>query len=166
MIAGIKDVHDAKVGDTVTHAKHGAAEPLPGYKEVKPMVYSGLYPTDSEEFENLRDALEKFHLNDSALILSGGNFRCTWFRLQCGFLGLLHMEIVQERLFREYNQSIITTLPNVEYLVYKRDNEKIVVDNPALMPPVGDIEYVEGTLCKSADSLPERICRQHYETGY
>jgi GTP-binding protein LepA len=154
LIAGIKDVHDAKVGDTVTHAKHSAAEPLPGYKEVKPMVYSGLYPTDSEEFENLRDALEKFHLNDSALIYQAETSAALGFGFRCGFLGLLHMEIVQERLFREYNQSIITTLPNVEYLVYKRDNEKIVVDNPALMPPVGDIEYVEEPYVKAQIVCP------------
>ncbi|MGE5845342.1 MAG: translation elongation factor 4 [Ignavibacteria bacterium] len=154
LIAGIKDVHDAKVGDTVTHAKHSAAEPLPGYKEVKPMVYSGLYPTDSEEFENLRDALEKFHLNDSALIYQAETSAALGFGFRCGFLGLLHMEIVQERLFREYNQSIITTLPNVEYLVYKRNNEKIVVDNPALMPPVGDIEYVEEPYVKAQIVCP------------
>lgn len=154
LIAGIKDVHDAKVGDTVTHAKHSAAEPLPGYKEVKPMVYSGLYPTDSEEFENLRDALEKFHLNDSALIYQAETSAALGFGFRCGFLGLLHMEIVQERLFREYNQSIITTLPNVEYLVYKKNNEKIVVDNPALMPPVGDIEYVEEPYVKAQIVCP------------
>jgi len=154
LIAGIKDVHDAKVGDTVTHAKHSAAEPLPGYKEVKPMVYSGLYPTDSEEFENLRDALEKFHLNDSALIYQAETSAALGFGFRCGFLGLLHMEIVQERLFREYNQSIITTLPNVEYLVYKRDKEKIVVDNPALMPQVGDIEYVEEPYVKAQIVCP------------
>jgi GTP-binding protein LepA len=154
LIAGIKDVHDAKVGDTVTHVKHSAAEPLPGYKEVKPMVYSGLYPTDSEEFENLRDALEKFHLNDSALIYQAETSAALGFGFRCGFLGLLHMEIVQERLFREYNQSIITTLPNVEYFVYKRNNEKIVVDNPALMPPVGNIEYVEEPYVKAQIVCP------------
>ncbi|HVO76004.1 MAG TPA: translation elongation factor 4 [Ignavibacteriaceae bacterium] len=154
LIAGIKDVHDAKVGDTVTHAKHAASEPLPGYKEVKPMVYSGLYPTDSEEFENLRDALEKFHLNDSALVYQPETSAALGFGFRCGFLGLLHMEIVQERLFREYNQSIITTLPNVEYLVYKRNNEKIVVDNPALMPLLGDIEYVEEPYVKAQIVCP------------
>ncbi len=154
LIAGIKDVHDAKVGDTVTHAKHSAAEQLPGYKEVKPMVYSGLYPTDSDEFENLRDALEKFHLNDSALIYQPETSAALGFGFRCGFLGLLHMEIVQERLFREYNQSIITTLPNVEYHVYKKKNEKIIVDNPAVMPPVGDIEYVEEPYVKAQIVCP------------
>ncbi|MEO8398376.1 MAG: translation elongation factor 4 [Ignavibacteriaceae bacterium] len=154
LIAGIKDVHDAKVGDTVTHAKNGAKEPLPGYKEVKPMVYSGLYPTDSDDFEDLRDALEKFRLNDSALIYQPETSAALGFGFRCGFLGLLHMEIVQERLLREYNQSIITTLPNVEYYVYKKNSEKIVVDNPALMPPVGDIENIEEPYVKAQIVCP------------
>lgn len=143
LIAGIKDVHEAKVGDTVTHLKNGAAEPLPGYKAVKPMVYSGLYPTNSDEFENLRDALDKFRLNDSALVYQPETSAALGFGFRCGFLGLLHMEIVQERLLREYGQSIITTLPNVEYYVYTKKGEKIVVDNPAEMPPIGEIDRVE-----------------------
>ncbi len=154
VIGGIKDVHDTKVGDTITHARGGAKEPLPGYKEVKPMVYSGLYPTDSEEFEDLRDALEKFRLNDSALIFQPETSAALGFGFRCGFLGLLHMEIVQERLFREYNQSIITTLPNVEYYVYKKNGEKIVVDNPATMPAVGDIDYVEEPYVKAQIVCP------------
>ncbi len=143
LIAGIKDVHEAKVGDTVTHVRNGAAHPLPGYKTVKPMVYSGLYPTDSDEFENLRDALEKFRLNDSALVYQPETSAALGFGFRCGFLGLLHMEIVQERLLREYGQSIITTLPNVEYYVFTKNGEKINVDNPAEMPAVGDIDRVE-----------------------
>lgn len=154
LIAGIKDVHDAKVGDTVTHAKNGAAKPLPGYKEVKPMVYSGIYPTNSEDFEDLRDALEKFRLNDSALVYQPETSAALGFGFRCGFLGLLHMEIVQERLLREYNQSIITTLPNVEYHVIKKNNEKIIVDNPALMPTIGDIEKIEEPYVKSEIVLP------------
>ena len=154
LIAGIKDVHDIKVGDTVTHVKGGVKEPLPGYKVVKPMVYSGLYPTNSEEFEDLRDALEKFKLNDSALIYQPETSAALGFGFRCGFLGLLHMEIVQERLFREYNQSIITTLPNVEYYVYKTNGEKIVVDNPALMPPVGEIDYIEEPYVKAQIVTP------------
>ena len=154
LIAGIKDVHDTKVGDTVTHTKGGVKEPLPGYKAVKPMVYSGLYPTDSEEFENLRDALEKFRLNDSALIYQPETSAALGFGFRCGFLGLLHMEIVQERLLREYNQSIITTLPNVEYYVFKNNGEKVVVDNPALMPPVGEIDYVEEPYVKAQIVVP------------
>ena len=157
LIAGSKDVHDTKVGDTVTHVKNGASEPLPGYKIVKPMVYSGLYPTDSDEFENLRDALEKFRLNDSALVYQPETSAALGFGFRCGFLGMLHMEIVQERLLREYGQSIITTLPNVEYQVYKKNGEKIVVDNPAEMPAVGDIDHVEEPYVKS-----QIICPSEY----
>ncbi len=154
LISGIKEVHNIKVGDTVTHAKFGAEQPLPGYKDVKPMVYSGLYPTDADEFEDLRDALEKFRLNDSALIYQPETSAALGFGFRCGFLGLLHMEIVQERLLREYNQSIITTLPNVEYYVYNRKNEKLVVDNPAEMPPIGDIERVEEPYVKAQIVCP------------
>ena len=157
LIANIKDVHDTKVGDTITHLRDGAAEPLHGYKEVKPMVYSGLYPTVSDEFEDLRDALEKFRLNDSALIYQPETSAALGFGFRCGFLGLLHMEIVQERLYREYNQSIITTLPNVEYKVYKKDNTVIVVDNPAEMPPVGEIDYIEEPYVKA-----QIICPSEY----
>ncbi len=154
LISGIKEVKNAKVGDTVTHSKDGAAEPLPGYKEVKPMVYSGLYPTNSEDFEDLRDALDKFRLNDSALIYQPETSVALGFGFRCGFLGLLHMEIVQERLLREYDQSIITTLPNVEYYVYNKKNKKIIVDNPAEMPPVGEIEYVEEPYIKAQIVTP------------
>jgi GTP-binding protein LepA len=154
LISGIKDVHNIKVGDTVTHAKNGSEHPLPGYKDVKPMVYSGLYPTDADEFEDLRDALEKFRLNDSALIYQPETSVALGFGFRCGFLGLLHMEIVQERLLREYNQSIITTLPNVEYYVYNKKNEKLIVDNPAMMPSVGDIERIEEPYVKAQIVCP------------
>ena len=154
LIAGIKDVHDTKVGDTITHVRNGAAEPLPGYKDVKPMVYSGLYPTDADDFEDLRDALDKFRLNDSALIYQPETSAALGFGFRCGFLGLLHMEIVQERLLREYNQSIITTLPNVEYYVYTKKGEKVVVDNPAEMPPVGNIDKVEEPYMKAQIVTP------------
>ena len=154
LISGIKEVHNIKVGDTVTHAKNGAAHALPGYKDVKPMVYSGLYPTDADEFEDLRDALEKFRLNDSALIYQPETSVALGFGFRCGFLGLLHMEIVQERLLREYNQSIITTLPNVEYYVYNKKNEKIIVDNPAMMPSVGDIDRIEEPFVKAQIVCP------------
>lgn len=154
LIAGIKDVHDTKVGDTVTHVKNSANDPLPGYKNVKPMVYSGLYPTDADEFENLRDALDKFRLNDSALIYQPETSVALGFGFRCGFLGLLHMEIVQERLLREYGQSIITTLPNVEYYVYTKKGEKTVVDNPAEMPAIGNIEYIEEPYMKAQIVTP------------
>ena len=154
LISGIKDVKFAKVGDTVTLAKNGAAKPLPGYKEVKPMVYSGLYPTNSDDYEGLRDALEKFRLNDSALVYQPETSAALGFGFRCGFLGLLHMEIVQERLHREYDQSIITTLPNVEYYVYDKSGEKIVVDNPAEMPTIGDIDRIEEPYIKAQIVTP------------
>ncbi len=154
LIAGVKDVHDTKVGDTVTHLRGGAEHPLPGYKEIKPMVFSGLYPTDSDDYENLREALEKFQLNDSALVFTPETSAALGFGFRCGFLGMLHMEIVQERLEREFNQSIVTTLPNVEYWVFKRDGEKIIVDNPADMPAPGDIEHVEEPYVKAQIVTP------------
>ena len=165
LISGVKEVHDIKVGDTVTQAKNGANKPLPGYKEVKPMVYSGLYPTDADEFEDLRDALEKFRLNDSALIYQPETSAALGFGFRCGFLGLLHMEIVQERLLREYNQSIITTLPNVEYYVYNKKGEKIVVDNPAMMPPVGDIEQIEEPYVKAQIVCPSEYVSNIMKLG-
>ena len=154
LIAGIKDVRDTKVGDTITHVRNGAKSPLPGYKDVKPMVYSGLYPTDSDDFEDLRDALEKFCLNDSALIYQPETSAALGFGFRCGFLGLLHMEIVQERLLREHGQSIITTLPNVEYIVFTKKGEKITVDNPAEMPAVGNIDRVEEPYMKAQIVTP------------
>lgn len=154
LIAGIKDVRYTKVGDTVTHSRNGADKPLPGYKEVKPMVYSGLYPTDSDDYEGLRDALEKFRLNDSALVYQPETSAALGFGFRCGFLGMLHMEIVQERLHREYDQTIITTLPNVEYYVYNKRGERIVVDNPAEMPHIGDIERIEEPYIKAQIVTP------------
>lgn len=154
LISGIKDVHETKVGDTITHFKNGADERLPGYKEVKPMVYSGLYPTNTEDFEDLRDALDKYRLNDSSLVYEPETSAALGFGFRCGFLGLLHMEIVQERLFREFQQAIITTLPNVEYVVTKKNGEKIIVDNPDHMPSPGDIDYVEEPYVKAQIVAP------------
>jgi len=157
VIAGIKDVHETKVGDTITTAKNGAEAPLPGYKEVKPMVYSGLYPTNTEDYEDLRDALDKFKLNDSALVYVPETSAALGFGFRCGFLGMLHMEIVQERLEREYNQAIINTLPNVEYYVYLKTGELKVVDNPAEMPPIGDIEKIEEPYVKAQIVCPSEF---------
>ncbi|MCA0387883.1 MAG: translation elongation factor 4 [Bacteroidetes bacterium] len=154
IIGGIKDVKDTKVGDTITHSKGGAEDPLPGYQEIKPMVYSGLYPTNTEDFEDLRDALDKYILNDASLIYEPETSAALGFGFRCGFLGLLHMEIVQERLFREFDQAIITTLPNVEYIVYKRNGEKIVVDNPDHMPPAGDIDIIQEPYVKAQIVTP------------
>ena len=154
VIAGIKDVKETRVGDTITHARNGAAEPLPGYQEIKPMVYSGLYPSNSEDYESLRDAIEKLQLNDSALVFVPETSAALGFGFRCGFLGMLHMEIVQERLEREYNQNIVTTMPNVEYHVYKKNGEKVVVDNPAEMPEVGEIERIEEPFVKAQIVVP------------
>ncbi len=154
LIAGIKDVHDTKVGDTITTVNNSATEPLPGYKEVKPMVFSGLYPTNTDDFEELRDSLEKLRLNDASLIFQPETSSALGFGFRCGFLGLLHMEIIQERLEREYNQTLITTVPNVEYNVTKTDGVLVKVDNPADMPPVGNIEKIEEPYIKAQIITP------------
>lgn len=154
LIAGAKDVHDTKVGDTVTNADRAASEPLPGYKSVKPMVFSGLYPSVSEEFENLRDALEKLRMNDASLTFEPETSTALGFGFRCGFLGLLHMEIVQERLEREYDQTIITTVPNVEYRVTKRHGEVALVDNPAFMPSAEPVEKIEEPFVKAQIITP------------
>ncbi|MBL0174935.1 MAG: elongation factor 4 [Ignavibacteria bacterium] len=144
MIAGVKDVADTNVGDTITHADRPAAEPLPGYKVVKPMVFSGLYPTASEQYEELRDALAKLKLNDSSILYEPETSVALGFGFRCGFLGLLHMEIVQERLEREFNQTIINTVPNVEYVVVAKESlNRLVIDNPSLMPELGKIDHIE-----------------------
>lgn len=143
VIANIKDVHDTKVGDTITNAKSPCLQPLPGYKEVKPMVFSGLYPTNAEDFEDLKDSLDKLKLNDAAITYVPETSAALGFGFRCGFLGMLHMEIIQERLEREFNQSIVTTMPNVEYIVYTKKGERLIIDNPAQMPDPGQIEKIE-----------------------
>jgi len=143
LIPGARDVHDTKVGDTLTHTERPAPEPLPGYKEAKPMVFAGLYPVNADNFAELRDSLEKLRMNDASLIFEPESSVALGFGFRAGFLGLLHMEIVQERLEREYKQELITTAPNVEYRVVKIDNSIVLVDNPAFMPLIGDIERVE-----------------------
>ena len=143
LICSIKDVRDAKVGDTVTLADVSAKERLSGYKDVKPMVFSGLYPVNSDEFEDLRESLEKLSLNDASLVYTPETSAALGFGFRCGFLGLLHMEIIQERLEREYKVNIITTVPNVEYRVVSTDGETSVVDNPSRMPDAGSIQQIE-----------------------
>ena len=144
IIAGIKELQAAKVGDTVTQIKTGtggaaatATEPLPGFKEIQPQVFAGLYPTEASEYDSLRDALEKLKLNDSSLHYEPEVSQALGFGFRCGFLGLLHMEIVQERLEREFDQDLITTAPSVVYQVVKSDGEVIMVENPSKMPDVG-----------------------------
>ncbi|MEI6638627.1 MAG: translation elongation factor 4 [Chlorobium sp.] len=143
LICSIKDVKDAKVGDTVTLVENPAHERLAGYKEVKPMVFSGLYPINSNEFEDLRESLEKLALNDASLVYTPETSVALGFGFRCGFLGLLHMEIIQERLEREYGVNIITTVPNVEYRVVMTNGEIVVVDNPSKMPETGRLSLVE-----------------------
>jgi GTP-binding protein LepA len=143
LIANIKDVNDSKVGDTVTSVTHPAIEPLAGYKNVKPMVFSGIYPSAADDFELLRDSLSKLKLNDAALFFEPETSVALGFGFRCGFLGMLHLEIVQERLEREYNLSIVTTVPNVEYEVYLTNGDVVLVDNPAAMPDTVKIDYVE-----------------------
>ncbi|RMH61676.1 MAG: elongation factor 4 [Calditrichaeota bacterium] len=143
LITGAKNVRDTKVGDTVTHTKNPADEPLKGYKDVKPMVFSGIYPIISEDFEDLRDALEKLSLNDSALVYVPETSKALGFGFRCGFLGLLHMEIIQERLEREYDLSIINTVPNVVYRVHLTNGDIKEIDNPADLPNAGVIQKIE-----------------------
>ncbi len=143
LISGAKDVHDTKVGDTITLTKNPALKPLFKYKEIRPMVYSGIYPISSEDFEQLRESLDKLYLNDSSLTFEPETSQALGFGFRCGFLGLLHMEIVQERLEREYNVSIINTVPNVVYHVYTTSGEKIEIENPTKMPEAGNIDYIK-----------------------
>jgi GTP-binding protein LepA len=154
IIANVKDVHDTKVGDTITLVDNPAAEPLPGYKEAKPMVFSGMFPSNSDDFGELRDALDKLKLNDASLIFEPESSVALGFGFRAGFLGLLHMEIVRERLEREYNQHLINTVPNVEYRVTKTDKGVLFVDNPALMPDAGKIEKVEEPFVKAQIITP------------
>jgi len=156
-ISGVKEVRDTKVGDTIMDASRLAAGPLPGYREVKSMVFSGVFPTVTEQYEELRAALERLKLNDSSLRYEPESSTALGFGFRCGFLGLLHMEIVQERLSREYNIDILTTVPNVEYWVFKTDGEKMAVDNPALMPPPGDIDHVEEPFIRAQIITPSEF---------
>ena len=141
--AGVKDVSDTRVGDTITMAREGATEPLPGFVAVKPMVFSGLFPAIAEDYTELRDALEKLKLNDASLAFTPETSSALGFGFRCGFLGMLHMEIITERLSREYDQAIINTVPNVEYFAYTIKGERVVVDSPSDMPEAGKIDHVE-----------------------
>lgn len=141
--ASIKNVSDTKVGDTVTDADNPADEPLPGYKEVNPMVYCGLYPADGAKYPDLRDALEKLQLNDAALKFEPETSIALGFGFRCGFLGLLHLEIIQERLEREYNLDLVTTAPSVIYKIYKENGEVIDLTNPTNLPDPSEIEHME-----------------------
>jgi GTP-binding protein LepA len=155
LAAAIKTVENARVGDTITLAKNPAAEPLPGYTEAKPMVFCGLFPTDADQYADLKDALEKLKLNDAALSFDPETSSAMGFGFRCGFLGLLHMEIVQERLEREYNLDLITTAPSVVYRVTLVDGEVIEVDNPSQLPPPQQRTKIEEPYIKVEMITPE-----------
>ncbi len=154
--ANIRSVHDTKVGDTITHAlpSRQSTDALPGFKDVKPMVFAGIFPTDSSDYPALRDALEKLHLNDAAFNFEPDSSEALGFGFRCGFLGLLHMEIIQERLEREFNLDLITTAPSVVYQVYKTDGTQVRVDNPAKLPLAQYVERIEEPYVKMAIHVP------------
>ena len=147
--ASLKNVKDPRVGDTVTNAAHPCAEPLPGYKKVNPMVYCGLYPADGAKYPDLRDALEKLQLNDASLQFEPETSIALGFGFRCGFLGLLHLEIIQERLEREYNLDLVTTAPGVIYKVHKTNGDVIELTNPSNLPDPSEIEYMEEPMVKA-----------------
>ncbi len=153
--ASIKDVRDTRVGDTITDAENPAAEPLPGYRQVNPMVFCGIYPTDGADYDNLRDALEKLRLNDASLSFEPETSVALGFGFRCGFLGLLHMEIIQERLEREFDLDIITTAPSVNYKVHKTDGTIVTCDNPSNLPPAGEIEEMEEPVVRAYIHTPQ-----------
>ncbi len=167
IIGSVKTLDDTRVGDTVTSKKNPAPEPIPGYKDVKPMVFSGIFPTDSEDFESLRSALEKLRLNDAALSFEPETSVALGFGFRAGFLGMLHMEIIQERLDREFDMDIITTVPNVEYEIYTTDDNVLAVDNPSEMPERGKIDkilepYIKAQIISPAEYIGPimKLCQE------
>ncbi|RME19045.1 MAG: elongation factor 4, partial [Bacteroidetes bacterium] len=149
IVTGIKQASDVKVGDTITHALNPADEPIKGFEDVKPMVFAGIYPVDTEDYENLRASMEKLKLNDAAITWEPESSAALGFGFRCGFLGMLHMEIVQERLEREFNMNVIITVPNVSYLVHTTAGETITVNNPSDLPPIAKIAYIEEPYIKA-----------------
>ncbi len=153
--ASIKDIRSCQVGDTITNAQHPTDEPMPGYKKATPMVYCGIYPGEGEKYENVRDALEKLQVNDASLEFEAETSAALGFGFRCGFLGLLHMEIIQERLEREFNLDIITTAPSVIYKVTKTDGELVMIQNPANLPEVSEIKMIEEPIVKGDIIVPK-----------
>lgn len=167
IIGNVKSLEDTKVGDTVTAHARMAPEPIPGYKEVKPKVFSGIYPTNSDDFESLRSALNKLQLNDASLQYVPETSAALGFGFRAGFLGMLHMEIIQERLDREFDMDIITTVPNVEYIVKTTEGDEVIVDNPTDMPPPGKIQevhepYIKAQIITPADYIGQvmKLCQE------
>ena len=155
--ASIKDIRSCRVGDTVTLAENPTETPMPGYKKVTPMVYCGVYPAEGEKYENVRDALEKLQVNDAALEFEPETSVALGFGFRCGFLGLLHMEIIQERLEREFNLDMITTAPSVVYRVVKHSGEVLMIQNPANLPPQAEIDHIEEPIVKADIIVPKDI---------
>jgi len=162
--ASIKDIHDTRVGDTITDDANPASESLPGYRQVTPMVFCGIYPVDGADYENLKDALEKLRLNDASLSFEPETSQALGYGFRCGFLGLLHMEIITMRLEREFDLDLITTAPSVIYKVYKADGTVIDVDNPSNLPPVGEIEHMEEPFVKASIHTPQEYVGALMET--
>ncbi len=156
VVANIKEVADAKVGDTITDEENRAKEPLAGFNDVKPMVFAGVFPTDSVDFENLREALAKLSLNDAALVFEPESSSALGFGFRCGFLGLLHMEIVQERLEREFDLDLITTAPTVVYTAYLKSGKELTIDNPSRMPNLSLLAYLEEPVVKASIHTPSK----------
>ncbi|HKY97395.1 MAG TPA: translation elongation factor 4 [Gemmatimonadaceae bacterium] len=154
VVANVRSVKETRAGDTIFDATNRAPSPLPGYRDVRSFVFAGIYPTDTQQYETLRDALEKLQLNDASLHYEPETSTALGFGFRCGFLGLLHMEIVQERLEREYELDLVTTVPSVEYKVYKTDAEMILIENPSLMPSASVIEYIEEPYVKARIMAP------------
>lgn len=152
---GLKTVQECRVGDTITYAKHGTENPLPGYERIKPMVFAGIYPTNNEDYADLRDALEKLQLNDASLVYQPETSQALNFGFRAGFLGLFHMEIIQERLEREYDLDILATAPSVEYRVLLKDGETVLIDSPALLPDESTIEEIQEPWMKIQVYLPQ-----------
>ena len=156
IIAGVKTVSDTKPGDTITHKDNPCPAPLPGFKEIQQVVFSSLYPISSDDYEDLASALEKLKLNDAALIFQKDSSAALGFGYRCGFLGLLHLEVVQERLEREFDISLILTVPSVKYMIYLQDGSNHEVDNPSYFPDPGSIEHIEEPFIKATILIPER----------
>ncbi len=156
IIAGVKTVSDTKPGDTITHIDTPCPAPLTGFKEIQQVVFSSLYPISSDDYEDLASALEKLKLNDAALIFQKDSSAALGFGFRCGFLGLLHLEVVQERLEREFDISLILTVPSVKYMVYLQDSSMVEVDNPSYFPDPGSIEHIEEPFIKATILIPER----------
>ena len=143
LFPGIKNSRDVKVGDTITHVENPCHEAIAGFEDVKPMVFAGIYPVESDQYEDLRASLEKLQLNDASLTYDPESSLALGFGFRCGFLGLLHMEIIQERLYREFNMDVITTVPNVSYKVYTSKGEVVDVHNPSGLPEPTMIDHIE-----------------------